>query len=312
MNRVVCPAPALSERLWPEWREPARQQLRRMWRELEGLSVTGWEASVRLSPAGIEAGRWLAGFSPLGVARDRLLTLPERLGLPAPVRPLYEQGLRQARQIYLGLDQTEADVVAKVYLESALPAPELRRQPARQRHAALHIQGYKWSLTRSLPHRLTEYWRLSGLDGSAMVELVRAADGVPPASRSAYRMVAQVLAHAIGRDPAWHGFRLLLVREPASPRCSIGVRLYGSQLRAGVLAEGLLRLGASWGLAPEALKHLITVWADHELGWLHAGTSAEGQPFLIFYCALNHAQARAALTSAGISTSLQAFALPEN
>jgi len=312
MSHVPRPASVPPGRLWPQWREPARQQLRLMWRELAGLSVTGWEASVRLSPAGIEAGRWLAGFSPLGVAHDRLLALPGRLGMPAPARSLYQQGLGQARQVYLGLDQTEADVVAKVYLESALPAPDLRRQPVRQRHAALQIQGYKWSLTRSLPHRLTEYWRLSGLDGVAMVELLRAADGVPPASQSAYRLVARVLADAIARDPAWHGFRLLLVREPTSPRSSIGMRLYGSQLRAGVLAEGLLQLGASWGLAPEALKHLITVWADHELGWLHAGTSAQGQPFLIFYCALNHAQARAALMSAEVVTPRHACALPEN
>lgn len=285
---------------WPVWRAPAEQALRAMLGELAGLSITGGEASVRLSPAGVECGRWLAGFSPLGVSAERLMGLPARLGMPAAGAAFFRAHWRDARQIGLAVEQTDAQVSAKVYLENALPAPDLRNHAPEQRQVALQIASCKWRVDAPDPaSRHTAYWRMSGLDGAATVDLLRQAHGMPASVQAVYAALAQVLENALRAAPDWQGHRLLLVREPEQGRSGVGVRFYGSALRASALVQPMAHLFEAWGLTPAQLSDPLAVWANQELGWLHAGQDAQGQPYLIVYGALNRADTGAVLARAG-------------
>ena len=303
------PSPAA---LWPVWRQPAEQALRAMLGELAGLAITGGEASVRLSPGAIEGGRWLAGFSPAGVSAERLMGLPERLAMPAEGAERFRSQWRHARQIYLAVEQTDTQVIAKVYFEHALPAPDLRTRAPNQRQVALQIESCKWRVDAPAPAaRHTEYWRMSGLDGAATVALLRETRDLAPAAQEVHAAVALVLENALRAAPGWQGHRLLVVREPDTGRRGVSVRFYGSELRASAVLNPLSNLFAAWGLSPGTLSGPLSVRATQELGWLHAGLDARARPYLTVYGALNRADTRAVLMRAGVTRSATRAALQE-
>jgi len=278
---------------WPAWRQPARQMLRALLGEIEGLPVTGGEASVRLSEAGIDSGRWLAGFSPVGVSARRLDALPQRLGMPPEDAAWFVSHWRRARQIGLALEQTREQVVAKVYLEYPLPAPDRTALPPDRRQVALQIQSAKWTCDRrgegtAPASRHTEYWRLSGVDGPTIVQLLR--DDPLPRGGEAYAAMGRCLQLAQERAPQWHDVRLLLVRDSAGQGRGAGVRFYGSGLKAGHLLEVLQPVCMAWGLDLNRRPDVLASWADQELGWLHASLNGQGQPSLVVYSALSVAQ----------------------
>ena len=283
-------------KLWPVWSETAQRLLRAMLGEIEGLAITGGESSVRLSPSGIERGRWLAGFSPLGVSSKRLIGLPYRLGMPEHGAVQFRKHWSRACTIFLGVEQTPTHVVAKVYLEYALPFVDSHNCAPERRQVALHIESCKWRFDApNLEGRYTEYWRMSGLDGPATVALLHQAQDLDPALLAVYAGVGNVLEKTLHAVPDWHGHRLLLVRESGTSRQGLAVRFYGSELRAGVAMEYLSNLLIGWGLAPQRLSELMPLWGKQELGWLQAGLDAQGQPNLIVYGALNRADTRAVL-----------------
>ena len=286
-----------SDSRWPVWRSSTVKALRAMLGEIEGLPIMGGESSARVSPAGVETGRWVAGFSRVGVSVERLRELPDRLGMPAEGAERFRAELPRARQIYLAIEQTSTQVVAKVYLEHALSAPDLQNRAPKHRQVSLSISSCKWRV--DVPYRdsrETEYWRMSGLDGAATVALLNESQGLIPAAKNLYAGVAQVLAQALATAPDWHGHRLLVVREPGTTRHGVGVRFYGSELRVGSVVEPLSHLLTAWGLAPDCLSDLRSLWTTQELGWLHAGLDAQAQPYLNIYGALNRADTRAVLS----------------
>ena len=300
--------------LWPDWCAAAQQMLGAMLGELQGLVITGGEASVRLSPNGIGRGRWVAGFSPVGVSADRLLGLPHRLGMPAACAQHFREHHQRARQIYLALAQTDQKVVAKVYLEYPLPAVDLRAHPPDKRSVALQIESCKWYVDNTSPFdsiERTEYWRVSGLDGRAMVDLLRQTSDCPPAVRAVYAGVAKVLEQALRGQPDWQGFRLLSVREPSQGRQGVGVRFYGSDQCVSAVWPALAPVFIHWGLPQQVLSGLQELWNHQELGWLHAGLDAHGQPYLNVYGAINRAQTRAVLMPAGAALREQVTQLQE-
>lgn len=282
--------------LWPVWRQPAEQTLRAMLGELEGLGITGGESSVRVSPKGAVGGRWLAGFSPAGVSAKRLMGLPDRLAMPGEDAVQFRTNLPRARQIYLAVEQSDTQVVVKVYLEYALPAPDLSRRAPEHRQVALSIESCKWRVDAPVGRaRHTEYWRMSGLDGGATVALLNEAQGLSPVAQPLYDAVGQVLDKALHAATDWRGYRLLVVREPGLPSQGVCVRFYGSDLRALDAMQPLATMFDAWGIAPERQSDLMSVWANQELGWLHAGLDAQSQPYLTIYGALNSADTRAVL-----------------
>lgn len=289
----------LQSGLWPVWHDAARQTLRAMLGELEGLAITGGESSVRLSPGVIGTGRWVAGFSPANVAAERMMRLPDRLGMPADGAAQFRARWRSARQIYLSVEQATEQVWAKVYLEYPLPAPDLVERSPGQRSVDLQIESCKWSIGAMPSHaRQTEYWRMGGLDGSGIVALLRQTQAMDPV-HALYNAVADALHLALQSEPLWRGYRLLLVRDSGHARHGVGLRFYGSDMRVSAVMKPLASLFKAWGIDPGQCADLQSVWADQELGWLHAGLDNQSQPYLNVYGALNSAETRAVLMPAG-------------
>ncbi len=290
-----------SPTLWPPWRDSAQAILHAMLGELQGLPVIGGEASVRLSPAGLASGRWLAGFSTLGVSPQRLAGLPQRLGMAADDARWFVTNWRRARRVGLGVEQTGEQVVAKVYLEYALPATEQKALPPDQRRVALQIQSCKWRCdgAREVPasSRQTEYWRLSGVDGAAVVQLLRESESLSAGLRLVYGALADGLQWALRAAPDWNDTRLLLVRDQASPRQGVGVRFYDSGLKVADLLSCFAPVEAAWDLNLRDHSDLISSWTEQDLGWLHAGLDHPNLPFLTFYGAISSAQVRAVLSA---------------
>ena len=284
---------------WPAWRAPAVTALRAMLGEIEGLAITGGESSVKFSPGAVAAGRWLAGFSPAGVSTQRLMGLPERLGMPQAWAQRFRSQCHAARHIYLAVEQSPSQVVAKVYLEHALPVMDLRQRAPQQRDVALHIESCKWRWDAPQDNlRCTEYWRLSGIDGPGMVALLQEDQDVAPALQPVYASVADLLDSALRSAPDWQGHRLLLVREPGCARQGLGVRFYGSERRVHSIAQHVSALCKAWGITPESMNPVTSHWGEQELGWLHAGLDAQSQLYLTVYGALNPAQTRSVLRQA--------------
>lgn len=297
----------LSPSPWPSWCDSAQTILRAMLRELQGLRVTGGEASVRLSPAGMDSGRWLAGFSPVGVSPQRLAGLPQRLGMSEDDASWFVSNWPKARQIGLAVEQSRQQVVAKVYLEYGLPAPVSRALPPDQRRVALQIQSCKWhcdgAQQAATSSRRTEYWRLSGVDGAAVVQLLRESEALSAGLQLVYGALADGVESALRRATNWHDARLLLVRDDASPRRGAGVRFYGSGLKVADLMANLASLIAVWDLSLKDGSPLMRCWAEQELGWMHAGLDHQTLPFLTLYGAISSAQVRSVLTTSSVAAS---------
>lgn len=294
---------------WPAWRAPAHKLLGDMLSELDGIAITGGEASVRFSAAGIDKGRWLVGFSPVGVAPERLHGLPARLGMPAQDAEHFLQNISRVRQIYLAVSQTLEQTQAKVYWEYPLCSPSFSADAQAQRKVELQIESCKWPVAHERDAKAverTEYWRISGLDGPAMVKILRDQRNLPPAVHSVYADVAKVLEQALHSAPDWHGFRMLSVRNADQDRRGAGLRFYGSEWCVGQAMKVLAPVLADWGLTTEQLHQEIQIRGQQELGWLHAGLDGASLPYLNIYGALNRVETRAVLSSAG-----QALGEPE-
>ena len=110
---------------WPQAAQGLYRQTRAMLDATEGLSVTGWEASCKFSPAGIATGRLLQGFSPEGVAAKRLRELPQRLGMPSAAAADFLLRLGASSQVLLAVEHGQQQSVAKAYLEFPLSASEV-------------------------------------------------------------------------------------------------------------------------------------------------------------------------------------------
>lgn len=313
---MIGSLPVVSRPAWPLWSAASERTLRAMLGELEGLPITGGEASVRLSPAGIDCGRWLVGFSPAGVSAQRLQGLPERLGMGLADAQQFRSLWPRARQIGLALEQSPGQVMAKVYLEFALPAPDMRPRPAEQRQVALQIQSFKWRADLPEHERpstgQTEYWRISGLDGPAMAGLLREAEGLSSAARAAYEGVAACLDLAMRAAPYWRDPRLLITREQGSTRQGVGLRLYGSDLKVSAALSPIRPLCDQWNLDLAQHPDVLSAWAQQDLGWIHAGQDRQGQGFVILYGALSRAQTRAVLAAAGPAALRQQVSVQES
>ncbi len=280
---------------WPKASQGLYRQTRAMLDASAGLSITGWEVSCKFSPRGLETGRWLLGFSPVGVAAKRLHELPHRLGMPSGAAADFGLRLASSSQVLLAVEQGAQQTVSKAYLEF----------PVNQRAATpLHLIGYKWPIPQTAcadsapPARLTHY-RWPGDHDQARSLLMQAAGreagGLTQASACA--LLAQALQWTQGQKPGQRPALLLAVSEAGSPRASWTATFYDSPLRAADLRSGVTRLAAAWGLSDGDVQAVLDVIGSREIGWLAAGTGSEGLPFFTLYAAADRDDAHQALSA---------------
>lgn len=284
--------------IWPwalgsaQGREFARA-LGRIVRHTQGLPLSGWECSVRLSPGQVRPNRLLLGFSPQGVADQRVLGLPKALGMPQAAAHAFEHHGLSARSILLAAEMGKHDIELKAYLQfdPALPAPE----------PGLLMRGYKWisspdaPATAELPSRVSDYRRL-GYGPAEMLALVRARTDGPAPLHPAYALVEHALNCALARHPVGLHPDVWGVREPGSQRASYCIRLYESGLCLQDLMPGLQTLAKAWALQDRLTPEIWKSMGPRPLGWIAAGQDGQGEPFVTLYCEASRSDAWQVMT----------------
>jgi hypothetical protein len=273
--------------------------LGRIVRHTQGLPLLGWEASIRLSPGQVRPNRLLLGFSPQGVADQRVLGLPAALGMPLPAVRAFERYGLSARSILLAAEMGRSGIELKAYLQfdPALPAPV----------PGLLMRGYKWHPASGadaaaalpvlpvLPVRVSDYFPLPSATPDATA-LLRLRAGVPERAHPAYALAEQALARALARHPAGLQTDVWVVSEQDSPRASHCIRLHGSGLRLADLWPGLEALGSAWSLQDRLTPDVLKSMGPRPLGWIAAGLDGQGDPFVTLYCEASRSDAWQVMT----------------
>ena len=262
-------------------------------RHTQGLPLSGWECSIRLSPGQLRPNRLLLGFSPQGVADQRVLGLPEALGMPPAGARAFERYGLSARSILLAAEMGKTDIELKAYLQfdPALPAPV----------PGLLMRGYKWLAVpgaqglADAPSRVSDYFR-QGHDQSELLALLRPGAGVSVPVHPAYALAEYALNCALARHPVGLNPDVWVVNEQSSQRASYCIRLYESGLCLDDLAPGLQALQSAWSLQDRLTPEVWKSMGQRPLGWIAAGLDGQGEPFVTLYCEASRSDAWQVMT----------------
>ena len=267
--------------------------VRALVRLTQGLPLSGWETSMRLSPLGNRSDRLLVGFDTAGVAPARLQTLVHDLSLPPELADAFAASLHQAVQIMLAVERADHHVEWRAY-QTLHPDCVLSS-------AGLAMRGMKWwPHDRTSQHqRITDYWRVP-MSNDRLQALLDTCPGVPAVAQPAYAVLSDTLRMALRRQLAGLNPEFLVACEQAAPRVSCCLRLYESGLYGADLFPLLDRLLTQWGWMSEQRRSALQVLAKRPLGWLAAGIDRHQQAFLTVYCEARREDASHALVNGNL------------
>ena len=262
-------------------------------RHTQGLPLIGWESSIRLSPDQIRPNRLLLGFSPKGVADQRVLGLSCALGMPPAAGHAFESYGLSARSILLAAEMGQSDIELKAYLQfdPELPVPS----------PGLLMRGYKWhpnriaqAKTEAAP-RVSDYFRLDH-STKEVLALLRLRSGIPELVHAAYALAEHALTRALARNPVGPNPDVWMVSEQDNQRASYCIRLYESGLCLADLGTGLEALIGAWSLQDRLTPEVLKSMGPRPLGWIAAGRDGQGDPFVTLYCQASRSDAWQVMT----------------
>lgn len=261
---------------------PLLDQLAQLRARLEGLPVSGWEASCRFSPLGLEPFRLGVGLAP-GLLEP--VELARDLGMPADGLRRLARSAAFANHVYLAVEQGGDGVYLKLYLEFAV---QTRFADGRLAPAGLQMIGLKWQ-PGSAPSadgvRLTRYELLPQTPLPEVLAHLGGPVGDGEQVHGPAQLAAWALALADRRVDLSQGMLpWVQAREPgALARVADDFNFYGSGLRVGDLALALGALVSRWGWAPSVLPAWLDAVQQADLGHLSVGWRQAGQPFFTIY-----------------------------
>lgn len=269
------------------------QAVRGLVQRTQGLPLSGWETSMRLSPQGHRHDRLLVGFDTAGVAPARLHALIDGLHLPHEMANEFLAALPQTVQIMLAVERSGHEVEWRAY-QSLNPDCALAS-------AGLAMRGMKWWPQRPTQdrQRITDYWRVP-MSNDRLQHLLDTCPGVPDAAQPAYAVLSETLRMALRLQPSGLNPEFLLACEQAAPRVSCCLRLYESGLYGADLFALLDNLLAQWNWLPAQRRAALQVLAQRPLGWLAAGIDRHQQAFLTVYCEARREDASHALVNGNL------------
>lgn len=247
--------------------------LERVRAEVAGLPVTGWEASCRLSPRGMEPYRIGTGLSPSALSLP-LMDWLRPLALPEAVAARVRRSAAFINHVYLAVEEGPVGVVLKLYLE--FPVPQ----------SGLLMVGLKWLPEQpEVPVRVTRYTRRAGHTRTqVLAHLGGAVDDA--AQVLTPRALAAWAVHLVNQrlDLDRQMLPWIEVREDGqSQREADDLNFYGTGLPIAALAPGFERLGAAWGLATGPLQEWLAVMQAVAVGHLSVGVREGREAFLTVY-----------------------------
>ena len=240
-----------------------------------------YERSFRVSQEGLQANRYLLSLNPgdLGDgARERILAICERFGMPAALRAMAGERFASANCVHFGFEG-DGGVVCKLYLERKVPAEEAGQARRRGQPVLLHL-AFKWNLARN-EHVISEY--LWHPELSAQEIEARLAGQIYRGSGEASLAIASaVLALAASKVDAKR-LQYLEVQEPGTGRRSFDLNLYNAKLQVKDIQPALYRMRDQFGLRPGQFQALVDQIRAKALGHLAGGLHRDGRDFFNLY-----------------------------
>lgn len=251
---------------------------------LEALDLPAqYERSFKLQPGELITQRYMLGVDAVQAPRQALQEAASRIGLPAAMRPLYEQALEGASTVLFGFEGSEAPersngrAVFKVYTEyrSRLAGHSADDGPIEL------FRGFKWHADQQDDGVQTIYRCRPGLSMPGLrsrISSLLADPALADTARCCSAILDRVDALRTGAQPQW-----LELGELDQPIRAFDLNLYSAGLRVAAIGQPIRQLGAALGIERQSLDRLLALAGGGLLGHLSAGASRNDQGFLTVY-----------------------------
>src|SRR5205085_12344824 len=103
------------------------------------------ERSFRLAAGSLAANRFLLTVNAADVPASRALEICERFAMPSALREQATEHYARAACVHFGFEAGADGMLAKLYLERAVPAEEARSARERREPVLLHL-AFKWDI----------------------------------------------------------------------------------------------------------------------------------------------------------------------
>lgn len=240
-----------------------------------------YERSFRMAERSLMSNRFLLTLDTLDIPGDpqaRVLAVAQRLGMPAAAREEAQAHFASAKCVHFGFEADGARVLAKLYLERAVPdaeAEEARRSGA---PTLLHL-AFKWDVAGGAAV-VSRYWWRPHLSAAQIEE--RLAEIYRGAPTESLEIARGALKLAVGGAAA-ETLQFLEVEEAGSPRRSFDLNLYNAKLAVKDMQPLLNRMRERFEVRPGQWQALYDQIKTKTLGHLAGGVHRDGKDFFNVY-----------------------------
>lgn len=267
---------------------PAREipdQARLLFALMNGLRVPyAYEKSFKALPGRLLPSRYLLGINKSVITPElepRVLALPERLGMPEALRPMYQEGYPAASFTHFGLEQNEDACLIKAYLEFSAPLLEATQAGRVLEGEHLLHRGFKWSADEPEKYSVASYRCFHALPQGAIRERLGAIL-VGPEHAVALRLTNAIFDLALQRISD-RKLLYLEVTEEGNPRISFDLNLYAARLRMSELRPIFDEMQRHYSLPPMEFASVLSESHDAVFGHVSGGIDRQGRDFLTIY-----------------------------
>jgi tryptophan halogenase len=263
--------------------DPAGEQAALLLQMVAGLGVPyQHERSLRLSPAGLHANRYLLSVNADDVTQPRWQRIAEicrRMGMPQAAQAEAAVHFDGARCVHFGFEGDGGTVVCKLYLERSVAASEAESARASGQPVLRHI-AYKWPVSGGAAVTTRYLWHPELSLGQIEQKLTQLYGPLPDAQ--CLDSAAQALHLAAARVPA-ERLQYLEVEEAGNPRRSFDLNLYAAGLQVRDLQPQLARMRERFDVRPGHFQALYDQIKGRALGHLAGGIHRDGREFYTVY-----------------------------
>jgi len=252
---------------------------------IKSLDVeVGYENSFKILEKTLLTNRFLLGFSKKSIkrkAREKILDICLRMGMPETFRADFSEKLSEANYIHFGFEEDETTSVYKVYLEFyERIEKEIRNQPSKSDPFLLHL-GFKWDVSDNSRRVLTRYNWYPFLTVENMRQ--RTANILNPQKYGYPLEIVNGILDMASRKIPHQDILYLEVTEEENPRRSFDINMYRANLQLREMYPLLSKMCEHYSIPLEQFRNLYERVDTKTFGHVSGGISRRGVDFLTIY-----------------------------
>ncbi|MGI9335539.1 MAG: hypothetical protein ACR2RL_20520, partial [Gammaproteobacteria bacterium] len=260
----------------------------------------GHEPSARFARCDIDEDRFLLSLHKRSLGADAKGIVSRLCGALQAPPAFAEQAcdrLQHADLVHFGHEGgSGTDPMCKLYLEYAAAFRQHLSRPSSDNESVLIFEAYKWRRANNRVQAVTRYRCRPRLGLRALRE--RIAVALPGERHAAPRHRVGAFLDAVCTRMAARDVLLMDVEETANPRRSIDINAYDANLKVADLAEAIVALADSLGVAQVRARAFVARVGPRRLGHLSAGIDRAGEAFATVYFGVEPGRAGEAETGA--------------